>query len=170
VDVLSEYIACILKTHSHSKSGGSIWASLKCQCCFWIAGGLVSYLTMWLLTLQLFKNSTDTQGKLKLNLHSLSMSVSELLENTGVSLVPYYVATHPQLYSKTASVDTQGKLKLNLHSLSMSVCEWVFRIQTIYSEHPQLIYSPFTCIGRKSHRTSTLWVWVYVSEVLEYRR
>jgi hypothetical protein len=26
-------------------SGGSIWASLECQCSFWIAGGLVSYLT-----------------------------------------------------------------------------------------------------------------------------
>jgi hypothetical protein len=33
---------------------------------------------MWLLTLQLFKNSIDTQGKLKLNLHSLS--VSEILK------------------------------------------------------------------------------------------
>jgi hypothetical protein len=30
--------ACILKAHSHSKSGGSIWASLECQCCFWTAG------------------------------------------------------------------------------------------------------------------------------------
>jgi hypothetical protein len=55
--------ACILKAHSHSKSGGSIWASLECQCCFWIAEGLVSYLTTWLLTLQLFKNSTDSQGQ-----------------------------------------------------------------------------------------------------------
>jgi hypothetical protein len=38
---------------------------------------------MWLLTLQLFKNSIDTQKKLRLNLHSLSvqsLSVSELLE------------------------------------------------------------------------------------------
>jgi hypothetical protein len=59
-------------------SGGSIWASLERQCCFWIAGGLVLYLTKWLLTLQLFKNSIDTQDKLRLNLHSLS--VSELLE------------------------------------------------------------------------------------------
>jgi hypothetical protein len=33
---------------------------------------------MWLLTLQLFKNSIDTEEKLRLNLHSLS--VSELLE------------------------------------------------------------------------------------------
>ena len=33
---------------------------------------------MWLLTLQLFKNSTDTQEKLRLNLHLLS--VSEVLE------------------------------------------------------------------------------------------
>jgi hypothetical protein len=35
---------------------------------------------MWLLALQLFKNSIDTQEKLRLNLHSLSVSVSELLE------------------------------------------------------------------------------------------
>jgi hypothetical protein len=40
----------------------------------------VSYFTMRLLILQLFKNSIDTQGKLKMNLHSLSVSVSELLE------------------------------------------------------------------------------------------
>jgi hypothetical protein len=33
-----------------------------------------------ILTLQLFKNSIDTQEKLRLNLHSLSLSVSELLE------------------------------------------------------------------------------------------
>jgi hypothetical protein len=33
---------------------------------------------MWLLTLQLFENSIDTQEKLRLNFHSLS--VSELLE------------------------------------------------------------------------------------------
>jgi hypothetical protein len=33
-----------------------------------------------ILILQLFKNSIDTQGKLKLNLHSLSVSMSELLE------------------------------------------------------------------------------------------
>jgi hypothetical protein len=48
--------ACILKVHSHSKSGGSIWASLECQCCFWIAG--------------------------------------------GVSVVPYYVTTHPPAIQK----------------------------------------------------------------------
>jgi hypothetical protein len=52
-------------------SGSSIWASVECNCCFWIAGGLVSYLTMWLLTLRLFKNSIDTQEKLRLNLHAL---------------------------------------------------------------------------------------------------
>jgi hypothetical protein len=73
------YNARILKAHSYSMSGSSIWASLECQCCFWIAGRLGSYLlTMWLLTLQLFKNSIGTQGKLRLNFHSLS--VSELLE------------------------------------------------------------------------------------------
>jgi hypothetical protein len=73
----------ILKAHSMSR--GSIRASLECHCCFWIAGGLVSYLTMWLLTLQLFKNSVDTQEKLWLNLHSLSVSVSELLEYRRLS-------------------------------------------------------------------------------------
>ena len=67
--------ACILKAHSYSKSRGSIWASLECQCCFLIAGGLVSYLTMWLLALQLFENNNDTQGKLRLNFHSLSIWV-----------------------------------------------------------------------------------------------
>jgi hypothetical protein len=32
------------------------------------------------LALQLFKNSIDTQEKLRLNLHSFNLSVSELLE------------------------------------------------------------------------------------------
>ena len=32
------------------------------------------------LTLQLFKNRDETQEKLRMNLHSLSQSVSELLE------------------------------------------------------------------------------------------
>ena len=46
----------------------------------------MSYLTMWLLTLQLsIKNSIDRQEKLKLNLHSLS--VSELLEYGRYRLV-----------------------------------------------------------------------------------
>jgi hypothetical protein len=72
--------ARILKAHSHSMSGSSTWASLECHCCFWIAGGLVSYLCMWLPTTHrpAIKNSIDTQEKLRLNLHSLS--VSELLE------------------------------------------------------------------------------------------
>jgi hypothetical protein len=35
---------------------------------------------MWLLTPQLLKNSIVTQEKLRLNLHSLSVSVSELSE------------------------------------------------------------------------------------------
>jgi hypothetical protein len=34
---------CILKAHSHSKSGDSIWASLECHCCFWIAWHQVLY-------------------------------------------------------------------------------------------------------------------------------
>jgi hypothetical protein len=40
---------------------------------------------MWLLTLQLFKNSIDTQEKLRLNLHSLS--VSKLLEYRRMPLI-----------------------------------------------------------------------------------
>ena len=40
-----------------------------------VSSHIVRYTT---LTFQLFKNSTDTQGKLRLNLHSLSLS--ELLE------------------------------------------------------------------------------------------
>jgi hypothetical protein len=50
------------------------WVSLL----FFKAGELVLNLTMWLLTLYLFKNNLDTQSKLRLNLHSLS--VCELLE------------------------------------------------------------------------------------------
>ena len=42
---------------------------------------------MWLLTFQLFKNSIDTQEKLRLNLHSLS--VSELLEYGRNSFTKY---------------------------------------------------------------------------------
>jgi hypothetical protein len=33
----SETSACILKAHSHSMSGSSIWDSLDCHCCFWMA-------------------------------------------------------------------------------------------------------------------------------------
>jgi hypothetical protein len=58
---ITQAYACILKAHSHLKSGGSIWASLVCQCCFWIwAGRWVTHLSMWLLTLQLFENSALT--------------------------------------------------------------------------------------------------------------
>jgi hypothetical protein len=35
---------------------------------------------MWLLTLQLLKNSIGTQEKLRLNFYSLSVSASEFLE------------------------------------------------------------------------------------------
>jgi hypothetical protein len=77
---LSLSYARILKAHSYSysMSGGSIWASLECQCCFWTAGGRVVTEYGMTLALQLFKNCISTQEKLRLNLHSLS--VSELLE------------------------------------------------------------------------------------------
>ena len=38
------------------------------------------YLSIQLLTLKLFKNGDDKYGKLRLNFHSLSVSVIELLE------------------------------------------------------------------------------------------
>jgi hypothetical protein len=73
------YYACILK--AHSKSGGSIRASL--------AGVSVLFLNSWRVSVLPYygtthppaiqkRYNTDTQGKLRLNLHSLS--VSELLE------------------------------------------------------------------------------------------
>ena len=63
---------CDVDLHLRPYSKSSLILTLK----------VVSYLIMWLLTLQLFKNSIDTQEKLRLNLHSLSvsMSMSELLE------------------------------------------------------------------------------------------
>jgi hypothetical protein len=63
----------------------------------------VSYLTMRLLTLQLFKNSIGTQEKLRLNLHSLSVSVSvsELLEY-GRKCRTLLCDYSPSSYSKTA--------------------------------------------------------------------
>ena len=45
----------ILKAHSrsHSKSGGSISASLECQCCFWIADRRVSsHIARWAFRIQ----------------------------------------------------------------------------------------------------------------------
>ena len=87
---------CILKahSHSHSMSGRSIWASLKCNCSFWIAGGLVSYLTRWLLTFQLCKNNIDTQEKLRLNFNSLNLSVSEPLETREYLIKGLFHFTH----------------------------------------------------------------------------
>jgi hypothetical protein len=78
------------KSSPHSKSGSSIWASLECHCCFRIAGGLMPYLTMWLLTVQLFKSSMDTQEKLRLNLHSLSVCEWAFRIRALVSVVPIY--------------------------------------------------------------------------------
>jgi hypothetical protein len=65
--------ACIPKAHSHSKSGGSIWVSLECQLMLFLNSWRVSSRIVR-LTLQLFKNSIDTQGKFRLNLHSLNVS------------------------------------------------------------------------------------------------
>jgi hypothetical protein len=106
--------ARIPKAHSHSMSVGSIWASLECHCCFWIAERLVSYLAMWLLNLQLFKNSIDTQGKLRLNLHALfgfewafriqaSVSISATQHSMGPHSSSQSMRLHsPSNRSKTA--------------------------------------------------------------------
>jgi hypothetical protein len=45
-----EFNAHILKAHLHSMSGSSMWASRECHCCFWIVGGLVSYLDYYVTT------------------------------------------------------------------------------------------------------------------------
>jgi hypothetical protein len=69
-------------------------------------------------TLQLFKNSNDAQGKLRLNLHSLSVSVSELLEyrrNTSTFFVVAVPETGPTGPVATAlGFQTQRKI-LNLN-------------------------------------------------------
>jgi hypothetical protein len=52
----------ILKAHSHSVSGGSIWACLECQCYFWTAGGLVSPCTQWLLTFPISKQHWQSRA------------------------------------------------------------------------------------------------------------
>ena len=44
---------------------------------------------LYLTNLQLFKNSIDTREKLRLNLHSLSVSVSELLEYGRYTWLPH---------------------------------------------------------------------------------
>ena len=61
---------------------------------------------MWLLTLQLFKNSIDTQEKLKLNLHSLSVSVSEILEYRRISHIIVSVKIYIAVQSLKNKVGT----------------------------------------------------------------
>jgi hypothetical protein len=53
------------------------WVSMLFLNSWRVSSHLVGVIT---LALQLFKNSIDTREKLRLNLHSLSVSVSELLE------------------------------------------------------------------------------------------
>jgi hypothetical protein len=79
-----KFLACILKAHSHLKEWrfnlSSPWVPVLFLNC-WRVSVAPYYATI--LTHQLFKNSIDTQGKLRLNLHSLS--VSELLEYRDMS-------------------------------------------------------------------------------------
>jgi hypothetical protein len=136
----------ILKAHSHSMSGGSIWVSFECQCYFWIAGVLVSYFTMWLLTLQSRFPSLRSSGR------NVRLWVNLLPEarNPGLDWTAHFISTANQIppwnelshsltflpedhrlgerdcwpssYSKTAlALQTPEKLRLNyLHSLSVS--------------------------------------------------
>jgi hypothetical protein len=72
---------CILKVHSHSMSAWRFNLSFSRVPLLFLNSWRVSFVPYYVTThpLQLFKNSTDAHaGKLRLNLHSLS--VSELLE------------------------------------------------------------------------------------------
>jgi hypothetical protein len=68
---LTDTIACILKAHTHTQRV-EVQSELTLS---------VNAVFEWL---GVFTNSTDTQGKLKLNLHSLS--VSELSEYRRITL------------------------------------------------------------------------------------
>jgi hypothetical protein len=127
--------ACILKAHSHAMSGGSIWASLECQCCFWIAGVLVSYLTMWLLTFQLFKNSIDTQGKLRLNLHSfiylaLPTRAGSPQQHMPITVGPFCL-THPVNFP----CGRKPEYPEETHDFRQSVDFYSFRMRTGFESH-----------------------------------
>jgi hypothetical protein len=134
---IREPYARILKVHSHSKSGGSIWASLECQCCFWIAGGLVSYLlcdyspssySKTTLTLKgssdwrLYSKSSLTLKEWRFNLSFSWVSVL-FLNSWRVSIVTYYVTTHATAiqkqhwHSREAQIDA-CILKAHSHSMS----------------------------------------------------
>jgi hypothetical protein len=67
--------SCILKTHSHSKSGGSIWASLECQCCFWIAA--------WRMSSHIVRYDTNPPAIQKLQCHSREAQIKPPLFECG---------------------------------------------------------------------------------------
>jgi hypothetical protein len=116
--------ACILKAHSHSKSGCSIWASLECWCCFWIAGALVSYLT------------TVTKS-------SLTLTLNEWRFNMSFSWVSMLFLNSWRVSSHIVRYDTKPPAvqKQQWHSREAQIeppliecqCEWAFRIRALES-------------------------------------
>ena len=94
----------------------------------------------WLLTLQLFKNSIDTEGKLRSNLHSLS--VSELLEYGRKSwhlisqreyMVFYIYFVKLSVFKYSIKQQWIPWLRLSLEEKTMTT---IFRIVLFYTRNP----------------------------------
>jgi hypothetical protein len=123
------YIACILKANSHSKSGGSIWDFLECQCCFWIAGGLCRNL--------LCDYSPSSYSKTVLTLNRSSDWTSTLwvsFQNTDVSVFNTFWGV------LAGSMSQLGMLNLKVcYCLTSKVCFW----------HVQIISHLMVCVFTK---------------------
>jgi hypothetical protein len=68
------------------------------------------------LALQLFKNSNDTRGKLRLNFHSLNVSVSELLEYGRMTRWAFYKSTAGSLLFILVNISFGKSLVIPLDS------------------------------------------------------
>ena len=94
---------------------------------------------MWLLTFQLFKNSIDTQQKLRLNLHSLS-GVSELLEyrRKSSSMIYFY----KDLYILNTSQGwASAKLSHSMAAKRNATIEWRIN-ETISTKWSKATFGP----------------------------
>jgi hypothetical protein len=103
----------ILKAHSHSMSGSSIWASLECHCCFWpyyVITHPLAIATQWKLRLTLKGSS------LALSKESSDWTVSELLENrrTNSSLPISWLILSRSIYSQRLYADYVNSIKTHL--------------------------------------------------------
>ena len=91
-------------------------------------GTSVILYSVTILTLQLFKNSIDTQAKLRLNLHSLSVSASELWEYGRMSYCNIQVDTMQNEFGKRHSRLFQNETFLKIiticsHKVSCSIID-----------------------------------------------